>query len=108
MVTLLFPRAAGLYLVKASTFADIINTADNRVITSGSATIYKVTVNGTGDGNITTSQLSGVSVVATLTKTFNKIQLSLYKGTTSYWNDNGLISILNDAQGRNGRNRINP
>ena len=108
MVTLLFPRAAGLYLVKASTFADIADSADNRILSSASATIYKVTVNGTADGNTTASVLTGASLVATFPKTLDKVQLSIFKGSTTYWNDNGLISLLNDSTGRNGKNRINP
>ena len=78
------------------------------MISSASVTIYKVSVNGTGDGNTTASVLTGVSVVATFPKTLDKVQFSLFKGSTNYWNDNGLVSILTDSNGRNGKNRINP
>ena len=112
MINMIIGCADGIYMLKAGIFSSITNTADSRVVTSTTAKLYRLTIN-TDDLTMldSTTIASNVTVVATL-NAGNQAQFNVFKaGGTSYWNDNGLVTILDDLteiNGRKGKNRFNP
>ena len=110
MINIIIPTASGIYMVKAGTLSAITDSSTSRIVTSTSATLFKIGVNSSRDGNSISAPATSVTVVATIGKgATDEAQFSVYKGSTSYWNDNGLVTILNDLtdiNGRKGKNRI--
>ena len=110
MINIIIPTASGIYMVKAGTLSAITDSSTSRIVTSTSATLFKIGVNPSRDGNSISAPATSVTVVATIGKgATDEAQFSVYKGSTSYWNDNGLVTILNDLtdiNGRKGKNRI--